>query len=110
MKAPVIQLRNPDGWYVFLTESREIETALGCYPDLARAIIEAIAATRALPRIDSPGFPEGVSDDFLEHVARTTSQYDDTCRALAAELVLARMVAVAMKRKLLGLFSKDFSA
>lgn len=36
------------------------------------------------------GFPDGVTDDFVEHAAKTRSQYDTTARALAAEVVRLR--------------------
>jgi hypothetical protein len=37
-----------------------------------------------------PGFPDGVTDSFLKHAAKTSSQYDITCRALAAEVLAER--------------------
>ena len=37
------------------------------------------------------GFPEGVTDSFAAHVVKAPSQYDTTCRALAAEVIRLRV-------------------
>jgi hypothetical protein len=37
------------------------------------------------------GFPEGVTDTFVAHVVKAPSQYDTTCRALAAEVIRLRV-------------------
>ncbi len=107
---PVIQLRNPYGWYVFLTDSRDPKDGLGPHAELREAIFEAICKSMEVPTLETASFPNGIDDSFLEHAARAESQYDGTCRALAADLLLNRMLVKALKHKLLGVFSKDFSA
>ncbi len=112
MKPPVIQLRSPDGWYVFPTDSRDVSNGRGPHHDLVDAILDAIGVSDGvMPELDTDGFStNGITDSFLEFAARSPSQYDGTCRALAAELILNRMLVKALKHKLLGLTSKDFSA
>lgn len=99
---PMIVLDNyrGGGFYVFFGASRDPRDAVGPYQEMRTAVFVACGKDGVIPRFASSGFPDGVSNSFAEHAAGCTSQYDGTCRALAAELVIARMKIEALQMKL----------